>query len=214
MLAPEMLHADTTAFVSEHILVDDIISAPQLLLNVGRHSVINPRVRISYHNDDDKLPTADQKRLIVTVGDYSIIADFCCLQIDPQSIAPMPSSSNSPLSNENKGDISAMRIGNYTYIDPAVIIEPGVEIGNYCVIGAGSTIGRGTRIGNNCRVAAGTTLESGTVVADKTAVSGRDEVLRVLDSGENMSDSSRKREMTMHTDYLLKVMSASVRRRH
>ncbi|KAK9380072.1 trimeric LpxA-like protein [Kockiozyma suomiensis] len=190
-----MLHADTTAFVSEHILVDDIISAPQLLLNVGRHSVINPRVRISYHNDDDKLPTADQKRLIVTVGDYSIIADFCCLQIDPQSIAPMP-------------------IGNYTYIDPAVIIEPGVEIGNYCVIGAGSTIGRGTRIGNNCRVAAGTTLESGTVVADKTAVSGRDEVLRVLDSGENMSDSSRKREMTMHTDYLLKVMSASVRRRH
>ncbi|KAK7204861.1 hypothetical protein BZA70DRAFT_186760 [Myxozyma melibiosi] len=224
MLAPEMLEAADSAFISEHILVDDSIAPHHLLLKVGSHSVINPHVRIAIadaSSDAEAGPAIELKRMLVSVGEYSIIADKCVLEIDDirsQSQRRRSSSVVSPTKDEKEVLVATQVIGNYTYVDAAARIEPGVEIGDYCVVGAGCKLGRGVRVGNNCRVAAGTIIEPGTVVASKTAVSssggGTGRMLQTLDVDEDMDDGPRKREMKMHTEFLLKAMHSHGKRRH
>ncbi|KAK9372315.1 trimeric LpxA-like protein [Lipomyces chichibuensis] len=173
-----MIDAKPTSFISEHVVLD---ATQNIILKVGDHSIVHPRVRIgtqptSRSNDSEK-PS------LVEIGDYTIISDRCSIEV---------------------AQISPVVIGNYTYIDPGARVEAGVTVGDFCILGAGCVIGRKSRIGNSCRIAAGAKIGTSTIIPPRSVVVG--DAGEIQDAGEDMSDEQQKREMKMHVDFLMRVM--------
>ncbi|KAK9367358.1 trimeric LpxA-like protein [Lipomyces kononenkoae] len=175
-----MIDAKPQSFISEHVILENSNDVQNIVLKVGEHSVVNPRVRISSQagsgsNNSDKPP-------VLEVGDYTIISDNCSFEITPS----LP-----------------VVIGNYTYIDPCVRVEPGVMIGDFCELGSGCVIGRKSRIGNNCKIAAGAKIDSNTTIPPRSVAMGK---AGNIQAAGGRGDDQRKREMKMHVDFLMRTM--------
>ncbi|KAK9354790.1 trimeric LpxA-like protein [Lipomyces doorenjongii] len=172
-----MIDAKPSSFISEHVVLE---ASQNIILKVGDHSIVNPRVQISTQppNSNDS-----EKTSLVEIGDYTIISDSCSFEVTP---------------------ISPVVIGNYTYIDPGARVEAGVTIGDFCVLGAGCVIGRKSRIGNSCRIAAGAKIGTSTIIPPRSIAVG--DAGEIQDAGEDMIDEQQKREMKMHVDFLMRVV--------
>ncbi|KAK9462889.1 trimeric LpxA-like protein [Lipomyces oligophaga] len=185
----EILEADETSFISEFILVNSKLTSKHLHIKVGRHSVLNPRVCFTLQIREHLNGTA-----VVSIGDYSIVSDYCQFEIISQHL------------------LDPIVVGNYTIIDPSAKIESGVQVGDYCVIGSKAVLGHGSKVGDNCYVAAGTVLEAGMIVPEFSAVS-ESNATRILPVGDDFDQIHRKREMRLHIEFLMRTMPSYNKRR-